>query len=123
MLRGLAVFGHVHDHAEIIFDNVRPARTEPPARAPTVMIRGLTLCGSLQVRVPVDNMLLGEGRGFEIAQGRLGPGRIHHCMRTMGVAEMALAATLYRVYRREAFGKMLYEQDDIRRQIAEARLE
>ena len=96
ILRGLAVFGHVHDHAEIIFDNVR---------------------------VPVGNMILGEGRGFEIAQGRLGPGRIHHCMRTLGTAEMALYAIIHRVYRREAFGRMLYQKDDIRHIIAESRLE
>jgi len=96
ILRGLGVFGHIHDHAEIIFDNVR---------------------------VPKSNMILGEGRGFEIAQGRLGPGRIHHCMRTIGVAEMALSAIIHRVYNREAFGGMLYKKDTIRKTIAESRLE
>jgi acyl-CoA dehydrogenase len=96
ILRGLGVFGHIHDHAEIIFDNVR---------------------------VPKSNMILGEGRGFEIAQGRLGPGRIHHCMRTIGVAERGLAAIIYRVYNREAFGSALYKKDTIRKTIAESRLE
>eukprot|EP00927_Polykrikos_kofoidii_P050104 TRINITY_DN44040_c0_g1_i1.p1 TRINITY_DN44040_c0_g1~~TRINITY_DN44040_c0_g1_i1.p1 ORF type:complete len:493 (+),score=87.48 TRINITY_DN44040_c0_g1_i1:214-1479(+) len=96
IVRPLGVFGHVHDHAEIVFDNVR---------------------------VPVGNMLLGEGRGFEIAQGRLGPGRIHHCMRTIGAAEQALDAILYRVQNRVAFGKKLMNHDTIRQQIAEARLE
>jgi alkylation response protein AidB-like acyl-CoA dehydrogenase len=96
IVRPLAVFGHVHDHAEIIFDDVR---------------------------VPVANMLLGEGRGFEIAQGRLGPGRIHHCMRTIGTAEQALDAIIHRAHNRVAFGKVLANQATIRQAIAEARME
>jgi len=96
ILRPMAVFGHEHDHAEMIFDNVV---------------------------VPKENLILGEGRGFEIAQGRLGPGRIHHCMRVLGVAEMALASIIYRANNRKAFGKVLIKQDTIRQVIAEARLE
>ena len=96
IIRPLAVFGHIHDHAEILFENVR---------------------------VPVSNMLLGEGRGFEIAQGRLGPGRIHHCMRTIGTAEQALDAILHRVHQRVAFGKLLADQATIRQTIAEARMD
>jgi acyl-CoA dehydrogenase len=96
IVRPLAVFGHVHDHAEIIFENVR---------------------------VPAGNMLLGEGRGFEIAQGRLGPGRIHHCMRTIGAAEQALDAIIHRAHNRVAFGKVLANQATIRQVVAEARME
>jgi acyl-CoA dehydrogenase len=96
ILRPLGVFGHIHDHAEILFDNVR---------------------------VPVTNMLLGEGRGFEIAQGRLGPGRIHHCMRTIGTAEQAIDAIIHRSQNRVAFGKKLANHDTIRQAIAENRIE
>jgi alkylation response protein AidB-like acyl-CoA dehydrogenase len=99
VVRMLPVFGYddaPHGHAEVILKDVR---------------------------VPAENLLLGEGRGFEIAQGRLGPGRIHHCMRTLGAAEVALEKMVRRLQSRVAFGKRISDQSVWEQRVAKARID
>jgi alkylation response protein AidB-like acyl-CoA dehydrogenase len=99
VVRMLPVFGYddaPHGHAEVILNDVR---------------------------VPVENLILGEGRGFEIAQGRLGPGRIHHCMRTLGAAEVALEKMVRRLQTRVAFGKRISDQSVWEQRVAKARID